>query len=87
MGRPVDSAIVRALGLDAEASRLAAHGGSGFASTFKLTTSRADGSPASYFVKTGTGRDAEVMFRGEPCLTCLPGIPPLPVRGHIARPP
>lgn len=60
----VDSAILAAVGLDAQHARQATHGGSGFSSTFKLTGLR-DGREVSYFVKTGTGRDAEVMFRGE----------------------
>ena len=40
-------------------------GGSGFASTFKLTTTDAEGNEKDFFVKTGSGQDAEVMFRGE----------------------
>lgn len=61
---PVDSAILAALGLDAQNTKQATHGGSGFSSTFKLTGLR-DGREVNYFVKTGTGPDAEVMFRGE----------------------
>lgn len=61
---PVDSAILAALGLDAQNTKQATHGGSGFSSTFKLTGLK-DGREVNYFVKTGTGRDAEVMFRGE----------------------
>ena len=64
MSRQVDSAILQALGLGAKPTRLAAHGGSGFASTLKLTTTADDGSEVNFFVKTGTGKDAEVMFRG-----------------------
>ncbi|KAF4462030.1 serine threonine kinase [Fusarium albosuccineum] len=60
----VDPAILEALGLDSDNSSIASHGGSGFASTFKISTT-VDGKPASYFVKTGTGKEAEVMFRGE----------------------
>lgn len=61
---PVDSAILEALGLDAQSTKQASHGGSGFSSTFRLTGVK-DGKEVSYFVKTGTGPDAEVMFRGE----------------------
>lgn len=61
---PVDPAILAAVGLDAKDARQASHGGSGFSSTFKLTGAK-DGREVSYFVKTGTGEDAEVMFRGE----------------------
>jgi protein-ribulosamine 3-kinase len=51
------------LNLDEGDSSMAPHGGSGFSSTFKLSGTK-DGRPASYFVKTGSGTDAEVMFRG-----------------------
>jgi protein-ribulosamine 3-kinase len=63
MVRNPDPAILRALALDPDASQIAAHGGSGFASTFKLT-SVVDGEAVTYFVKTGSGADAELMFRG-----------------------
>jgi hypothetical protein len=63
MAPSVDSAILDALGLDASDARIASHGGSGFSSTFKLSATR-DGKPVQYFVKTGTGKEAEVMFRG-----------------------
>ncbi len=65
MAPKVDSAILEALGLDAKSSKIGAHGGSGFASTFKLS-SEVDGKEVNYFVKTGTGADAEIMFRGQP---------------------
>ncbi|KAM3479606.1 hypothetical protein MY5147_001661 [Beauveria neobassiana] len=60
----LDNAILEALGLDASATTMRSHGGSGFASTFKLSTT-VDGQPTHYFVKTGRGADAEVMFKGE----------------------
>lgn len=63
MGPSVDAAILDALGLDASQTKIASHGGSGFASTFKLSTSVC-GRPMNYFVKTGSGKAAEVMFRG-----------------------
>ncbi|KAF4982799.1 hypothetical protein FZEAL_1651 [Fusarium zealandicum] len=59
-----DPAITKALGLDPESTTIASHGGSGFASTFKIST-EVDGKPVNYFVKTGSGKDAEIMFRGE----------------------
>ena len=59
----VDPAILEALGLDVAHTTIASHGGSGFASTFKLSTT-VDGQQRHYFVKTGTGKDAELMFRG-----------------------
>lgn len=61
---PVDQAILGALGLDAQNTKQASHGGSGFASTYRLTGVK-DGEEVSYFVKTGSGRGSEVMFRGE----------------------
>lgn len=60
----VDPAILAAVGLDAQNTKQASHGGSGFSSTFKLTGLK-DGRQVNYFVKTGMGTDAEVMFRGE----------------------
>ncbi|KAL2214152.1 fructosamine kinase [Sarocladium strictum] len=65
MAPSVDPAIIEALGLDASATSMtSASGGSGFASTFKLSTT-ADGKPKSYFVKTASSKESEVMFRGE----------------------
>lgn len=64
MAPAVDSAILEALGLDASTTTMRSHGGSGFASTFKLSTT-ADGQPTHYFVKTGRGADAEIMFKGK----------------------
>ncbi|KAK0612800.1 fructosamine kinase [Bombardia bombarda] len=61
----VDPAILQALGLDAASSKMAPHGGSGFASSFKLTGMTKDGEDRTFFVKTGTGPDADTMFRGE----------------------
>lgn len=60
----VDSAILEALSLDAENTKQTSHGGSGFSSTFKLASTK-DGREVNYFIKLGTGKDAEVMFRGE----------------------
>lgn len=69
MASTVDPAIIEALGLDPDQSQISSHGGSGFASTFKISTV-VDDKPVSYFVKTGSGSDAEVMFRG-PSSTCV----------------
>ncbi|KAL2116289.1 hypothetical protein VTJ04DRAFT_8456 [Mycothermus thermophilus] len=60
----VDPAILEALGLEPTSSKMVAHGGSGFSSTFKLIADK-DGEQRTYFVKTGFGPEAEVMFRGE----------------------
>ena len=59
----VDAAIIKALGLDPAATRMTSHGGSGFSSTFKLNTV-VDGKEKSFFVKTGHGNDADIMFQG-----------------------
>ncbi|OAQ99422.1 hypothetical protein LLEC1_04998 [Akanthomyces lecanii] len=64
MASAVDGAILEALGLNANDTTMSSHGGSGFASTFKLSTT-VDGQPKHYFVKTGSGADAETMFKGE----------------------
>jgi protein-ribulosamine 3-kinase len=64
MATAVDPAIVAALKLDAENSKITSHGGSGFSSTFRLSGTK-HGKSVSYFVKIGSGPDAEVMFRGQ----------------------
>lgn len=68
MAPSVDPAILKALALDADETKISSHGGSGFASTFKLSTT-VDGKPRHYFVKTGSGADAETMFKGK-CPQC-----------------
>ncbi|KAK5050047.1 hypothetical protein LTR84_004167 [Exophiala bonariae] len=55
----IDAAILRALALDAS-SKISTHGGSGFASTFRITTQS-----APIFIKTSSSSDAAVMFEGE----------------------
>ncbi|EJT71467.1 hypothetical protein GGTG_10724 [Gaeumannomyces tritici R3-111a-1] len=65
----VDPAILEALKLDPGTAKMTTHGGSGFASTFKLagTATGGDGKQEqrAFFIKTGSGADAQVMFRGE----------------------
>jgi len=66
----VDQAILKALGVPATSSaKLTPHGGSGFASSYKLTITADDKTNppkiTHYFVKTGTGPSSEIMFRGE----------------------
>jgi hypothetical protein len=63
MAPSVDSAILEALSLDPAATKIGSHGGSGFASTFKIS-STTDGKEKNYFVKTGSGSDSELMFKG-----------------------
>jgi len=62
--RQLDPAIVEALNLENADARIANHGGSGFSSTFKVTAT-VDGEERLYFVKTGQGKDAKIMFTGE----------------------
>ncbi|EXJ91477.1 hypothetical protein A1O3_00025 [Capronia epimyces CBS 606.96] len=59
MPSSVDPAILRALSIE-EASKISRHGGSGFASTFRITTPS-----TSVFVKTSSSAGAAAMFEGE----------------------
>ncbi|KAK3636342.1 hypothetical protein LTR56_014298 [Elasticomyces elasticus] len=63
----LDSAIVSLLGLDPDKTSVSSSGGVGMssASTSKITTELPDGSEKQYFMKTGEGREAEIMFAGE----------------------
>ncbi|KAL7918617.1 Ketosamine-3-kinase [Trichoderma austrokoningii] len=60
----IDSAILTALNLDRNHTTISSAGGSGFSSTFKLSTTK-DGQPFDYFVKTSSGEAARIMFQGE----------------------
>jgi hypothetical protein len=64
MAPKLDLAIVEALSLDTAVTSIASHGGSGFSSTAKITT-QVDGEEKLYFIKMGSGKDAETMFAGE----------------------
>ncbi|CZS99886.1 related to fructosamine-3-kinase [Rhynchosporium graminicola] len=64
MAPKIDPAILKVLSLDAASTTLASHGGSGFSSTYKLSSRASDGQEKSYFVKTG-GMGSAVMFAGE----------------------
>ena len=61
----IDPAVIRALSLDESVTSVNKHGGSGFATTAKITTKLKDGSQKDFFLKTGRGRESEVMFKGE----------------------
>lgn len=63
MSPSVDSAILSALNLDKHHTTISSAGGSGFSSTFRLSTTK-DGQPFDYFVKTGSGEGARIMFQG-----------------------
>lgn len=64
MAQNVDSGILSALGLDPADTKIVSHGGSGFSSTFKLSSTK-DGQTVNYFVKTGAGKESEIMFKGQ----------------------
>lgn len=64
MSPSIDSAILTALSLDNDHTTISSAGGSGFSSTFKLSTTK-DGQPFDYFVKTGSGEGARIMFQGK----------------------
>ncbi|EMC97753.1 hypothetical protein BAUCODRAFT_31752 [Baudoinia panamericana UAMH 10762] len=63
----LDSAVVSLLGLDPNQTSVSSAGGGGMssASTCKITTKTPDGGDMQYFMKTGKGREAEIMFEGE----------------------
>ena len=61
----LDPAILRSISLNPSSTHVAAHGGSGFSSTAKITARIADGTEKHYFMKTGRGKDAALMFEGE----------------------
>ncbi|KAI9742497.1 MAG: hypothetical protein M1818_004031 [Claussenomyces sp. TS43310] len=61
MAPSIDPAIIEALALDPRVTTVANHGGSGFSTTLKIT-SEVNGEEKLYFVKTGNGQDAGIMF-------------------------
>lgn len=75
----VDSAITKLLNLDPSVTSMSSHGGGGMSSatTGKINTTLPDGRQKLYFMKTGVGRDAEIMFRG-----ALPSLNPAPDLVH-----
>ena len=63
----IDSAVAKLLSLDASNTSVSAAGGGGMssASTSKIVTQLSDGSSKNYFMKTGSGKAADLMFEGE----------------------
>lgn len=59
----MDSAIAKALSLEEPLPEMEVLGGSGFSSTYKIT-SKVDGETKTYFVKTG-GPGSKIMFAGK----------------------
>jgi protein-ribulosamine 3-kinase len=62
----LDPVVVDRLGLDPEKTRVssASGGGSSSASTWKITSQLDDGTEQTFFMKTGNGKEAGVMFQG-----------------------
>jgi protein-ribulosamine 3-kinase len=62
----LDAAVTKLLGLNPEKTRVASAGGGGMssASTCKIVSQLDDGTDKTFFMKTGTGKEAEVMFAG-----------------------
>lgn len=60
----VDPAVVKLLGLSSDKTTVSSVGGSSFASTSRIVSRLDDGSEKAYFMKTGSGKAAEVMFAG-----------------------
>jgi len=60
----LDPAIIKALSLDPANTTVASHGGSGFSTTAKITTS-INGEQKNLFMKTSRSKDAQLMFEGE----------------------
>ena len=74
----IDSAVIKALNLDPARTTATRHGGSAFSTTAKITTILKDGNEKNFFMKTGKGRAAEVMFAGEHAsLNAIHAIPTL----------
>lgn len=62
----LDPAVVKLLDLDPAATRVSSAGGGGCssASTSKIVSKLDDGTEKAFFMKTGSGEDAKVMFEG-----------------------
>jgi protein-ribulosamine 3-kinase len=62
----LDPAVIELLQLDPNNTTTSSAGGGGCssASTSKITSKLSDGTQKLFFMKTGSGKDAEVMFAG-----------------------
>lgn len=69
----LDSTVVELLGLNPDTTSVSSAGGGGDSSavTSKITTVLDDGSEKKFFMKTGSGKDAEIMFAGKSRLNNL----------------
>lgn len=63
----LDPVVVDRLGLDPEKTTVSSTsgGGSSSASTWKITSQLDDGTEKTFFMKTGNGKEAGVMFQGK----------------------
>jgi hypothetical protein len=62
----LDPAVVKLLGLDTATTTVTSAGGGGCssASTSKILSKLRDRTEKAFFMKTGSGKDAKVMFEG-----------------------
>jgi protein-ribulosamine 3-kinase len=62
----LDEAVIKLLKVDPELTSVSAPAGAGSssASTSKISTKDDNGKTKHFFMKTGSGKDAEVMFQG-----------------------
>jgi protein-ribulosamine 3-kinase len=62
----LDPAVIKLLSLDPDKTHVSSAGGGGCssASTSKIVSQLDDGTEKAYFMKTGIGKEAEVMFEG-----------------------
>jgi hypothetical protein len=62
----LDPAVIKLLQLDPDNTTVSSAGGGGCssASTSKITSKLSDGTEKLFFMKTGHGKDAEIMFEG-----------------------
>jgi protein-ribulosamine 3-kinase len=62
----LDPAVVKLLGLNPDKTNVSSAGGGGMssASTSKIVSQLDDGTEKAYFMKTGSGEEAEIMFKG-----------------------
>jgi protein-ribulosamine 3-kinase len=61
----LDPAVQKALSLDPDITKISSYGSSGFATTYKITTSAQDGSSKIYFMKTGNAASFRDSVAGE----------------------
>jgi protein-ribulosamine 3-kinase len=62
----LDPAVLKLLQLDADSTSVSSAGGGGCssASTSKIVSQLSNGEKKAFFMKTGSGRSAEIMFEG-----------------------